>query len=123
MLFRGEIDISGKVVGMLEPKWRLHYLAHLDRLDASLGQPVRPGSTLGAVGETGNVRGKPPHLHYSIVTLLPYPWRIDASTQGWKKMCSTSTRIGFSEATDRAAGHSDHAWGLGCSRCMTETAA
>ena len=29
---------------------------------------------------------KPPHLHYSIFTLVPYPWRIDGSKQGWMKM-------------------------------------
>jgi murein DD-endopeptidase MepM/ murein hydrolase activator NlpD len=41
---------------------------------------------LGIVGTTGNAKGKPPHLHYAIVTLIPYPWRIDSKPQGWKKM-------------------------------------
>jgi murein DD-endopeptidase MepM/ murein hydrolase activator NlpD len=40
---------------------------------------------VGTVGDSGNARGKPPHLHYAIVTLLPYPWRITGQTQGWKK--------------------------------------
>lgn len=71
---------------MLAPKWRLHYYAHLDSLDTYPGQPVLAGSRLGAVGTTGNARGKPAHLHYAIITLLPYPWLADASTQGWKKM-------------------------------------
>lgn len=35
---------------------------------------------------TGNAKGKPPHLHYSIITLFPYLWRVDRSEQGWKKM-------------------------------------
>jgi hypothetical protein len=38
------------------------------------------------VGDSGNAKGKPTHLHYSIVTLVPHPWRIDGSPQGWKKM-------------------------------------
>lgn len=70
----------------LAPKWRLHYYAHLDSLDAYPGQPVLAGSRLGTVGTTGNARGKPAHLHYAIITLLPYPWLADDSTQGWKKM-------------------------------------
>jgi hypothetical protein len=40
---------------------------------------------LGAVGDTGNARGKPPHLHYAVVTMIPYPWRADDSTQGYRK--------------------------------------
>ncbi len=86
VLFRGEIDMGGKVILMLGPKWRLHYFAHLDSLDVYPGQPLMPGKRLGALGDTGNALGKPPHLHYTIVTLAPYPWRIDGSTQGWKKM-------------------------------------
>jgi murein DD-endopeptidase MepM/ murein hydrolase activator NlpD len=86
VLFRGEIDMGGKVILMLGPKWRLHYFAHLDSLDVYPGQPLMPGKRLGALGDTGNALGKPPHLHYTIVTLVPYPWRIDGSTQGWKKM-------------------------------------
>lgn len=86
VLFRGEIQMGGKVMLMLGPKWRLHYFAHLDSYSALPGQPVLPGSLLGTVGSTGNAQGKPPHLHYSVVTLLPYPWRWDDSSQGWKKI-------------------------------------
>jgi murein DD-endopeptidase MepM/ murein hydrolase activator NlpD len=47
---------------------------------------TRQGERIGAVGTTGNAKGKSPHLHYSIMTLVPYPWRIDNGKQGWKKM-------------------------------------
>lgn len=86
VLFRGEIQQGGKVVLVLGPKWRLHYYAHLHSIDVYPGQPLLAGSLLGSVGDTGNARGKPAHLHYSIVSLLPLPWRADDSTQGWKKM-------------------------------------
>lgn len=86
VLFRGEIAQGGQVVVVLGPKWRIHYYAHLQSIDAYPGQPLLSGSVLGTVGDTGNARGKPAHLHYSILSLLPLPWRADESTQGWKKM-------------------------------------
>ena len=86
VLFRGEIALGGKVVAMLGPKWRVHYFAHLDSVQVYPGSVVGTGDVLGSVGDTGNAQGKQPHLHYTVVTMLPYPWRIDRTTQGWKKM-------------------------------------
>lgn len=74
------------IVLILGPKWRLHYYAHLDSIKTSILKPVNCGSVIGTVGNSGNAVGKPPHLHYTIKTLVPYPWRIDKSIQGWKKM-------------------------------------
>lgn len=86
VVYTGEIKMGGKVVLILGPKWRLHYYAHLDEIKTSLFSWTNAEETIGTVGATGNAKGKPPHLHYSIVTLFPYPWRIDADRQGWKKM-------------------------------------
>jgi murein DD-endopeptidase MepM/ murein hydrolase activator NlpD len=85
VLFAGELERGGTVVLLLGPRWRLHYLAHLESRTVGTGRPVAAGATVGTVGDSGNARGKPPHLHYAIVTLLPYPWRITGQTQGWKK--------------------------------------
>jgi peptidoglycan LD-endopeptidase LytH len=85
VLFNGELSLGGKVIVLLGPKWRLHYFAHLETQDVFWGQPVRQGAQLGSVGDSGNAKGKAPHLHYSLISLLPQPWRADASTQGWKK--------------------------------------
>jgi len=41
---------------------------------------------IGSVGTSGNAKGNPAHSHYSIVTLIPYLWRIDNDRQGWKKL-------------------------------------
>jgi peptidoglycan LD-endopeptidase LytH len=86
VLFAGEIELGGKIVLVVGPKWRLHYFAHLKKVDAEIFSWVSKGERIGSVGTTGNAKGKPPHLHYSIITLIPYPWRIDGEKQGWKKM-------------------------------------
>ncbi len=86
VLFTGDIEIGGKVVLIIGPKWRLHYYAHLSSIDTGVFTWTSKGETIGAVGTTGNAKGKPPHLHYSVVTLIPYPWRIDGEKQGWQKM-------------------------------------
>lgn len=78
---------GGKSVMILGPKWRFHYYAHLDSYDAFAFKPVKPGTVLGTVGDTGNAKGKPTHLHYAITTPFPYPQLHDSkSVQGWKKM-------------------------------------
>lgn len=42
------------------------YYAHLDSIIATPGMSVSPGDTLGLVGNTGNARTTPPHLHFGI---------------------------------------------------------
>lgn len=86
VVFRGELARGGRVVAALGPKWRLHYYAHLDRIDAGALSLLAPGTPIGAVGDSGNAAGKPPHLHYTVLSLLPLPWRATAQTQGWKRM-------------------------------------
>jgi len=86
VVFRGRIALGGNVAVVLGPKWRFHYYAHMERADARMGAWVRRGERLGAVGTTGNAAGKPPHLHYSMFTPIPYPWRARGGPQGWQRM-------------------------------------
>jgi peptidoglycan LD-endopeptidase LytH len=86
VLFKGEIERGGKVVLILGPKWRFHYYAHLREINTGFLSWTGSGERIGTVGTTGNANGKPPHLHYAIMTIIPYPWRIDGDKQGWKKM-------------------------------------
>jgi peptidoglycan LD-endopeptidase LytH len=86
VLFAGDIPVGGKVVVLLGPKWRLHYYAHLDEINTKHFALVSSKSLLGTVGTSGNAAGKAAHLHYSMVTAIPYLWRIDSDRQGWKKM-------------------------------------
>lgn len=86
VLYSGTMGMGGNVLVVLGPKWRVHYYAHLQTQVASTLDFVSSGELIGTVGTTGNAQGKAPHLHYSIVTVLPYFWRIDGDHQGWKKM-------------------------------------
>lgn len=86
VLYQGQIRMGGNIVLIFGPKWRLHYYAHLDSIKTSILTPVNCGSVIGTVGASGNAVGKPPHLHYTIKTIVPYPWRIDKTVQGWRKM-------------------------------------
>ncbi len=86
VLMKGKFGRGGNVVLVLGPKWRLHYYAHLRAIRTSFLSFVSTKSVIGTVGNTGNAVGKPPHLHYSIFTPIPYPWRIDDDHQGWMKM-------------------------------------
>ena len=60
-------DLGGKVV-WLEPLFgntRLYY-AHLDSQSVETGQYVLAGEVIGTVGNTGNARTTPPHLHFGV---------------------------------------------------------
>ena len=86
VVYTGILGNGGNVALVLGPGWRLHYYAHLDTTSVEPLQFVSNQSVIGTVGDSGNAKGKPAHLHYSILTLIPYPWRIDGDRQGWKKM-------------------------------------
>ena len=85
VIFRGRFGMGGNVVAVLGPKWRIHYYAHLSGFGS---EPilVGSGSQVGSVGTSGNAAGKPPHLHYAVISLVPLPWRYSSQTQGWRKM-------------------------------------
>ena len=78
---------GGKSVMVIGPKWRFHYYAHLNEISTFPLEPMWPGKVLGTVGDTGNAKGKPPHLHYAITTPFPYWWLRDSeAVQGNRKM-------------------------------------
>lgn len=63
-----ESGLGGRQVWVMGPARERHYYAHLDDWTEGLasGDLVWPGDVLGMVGDTGNARGTPPHLHYGI---------------------------------------------------------
>ena len=85
VLYAGTIERGGNVILVLGPKWRVHYYAHLETIQAKALQLVTTGDSIGSLGSSGNALGKHPHLHYSIVRLYPAFWEMDSSTHGYKK--------------------------------------
>lgn len=77
---------GGNVVSVLGPKWRIHYYAHLKNIKVTTGAFVKQGAEIGTVGSTGNAVGKAPHLHYAIITQIPYVWEYKADKYGSDRM-------------------------------------
>lgn len=75
----GEDALGGRVVMIIGPGGAGHYYAHLeDYADISANDWVNTGDTIGYVGDSGNAKGTPPHVHYGIYingsAVNPYPF-------------------------------------------------
>lgn len=78
VLRTGQSRRGGNLVWILGPGGHRHYYAHLDRFAGLVpGQRIKAGCVIGYVGNSGNARGTPPHLHYGIYSASgpynPYP--------------------------------------------------
>lgn len=63
----GTNRLGGNVVWLRDGRYgRRLYYAHLDRHAVEEGTWVEAGDTLGFVGNTGNARTTPPHLHFGV---------------------------------------------------------
>ena len=63
----GTNDLGGNVVWVWDAHRRQsYYYAHLERQAVTAGARVRAGDVVGYVGNTGNARTTPPHLHFGI---------------------------------------------------------
>lgn len=74
-----EGGIGGKTVWLkAKDKSISLYYAHLDRQLVHEGQDVKMGDTIGLIGNTGNAKYTPPHLHFGIYTfggaVDPFPF-------------------------------------------------
>lgn len=63
-----ETRIGGKQIWVIGPARERHYYAHLDGWAEGLEarDVLMPGQLLGQVGDSGNAKGTPTHLHYAI---------------------------------------------------------
>lgn len=63
----GERGLGGKQVWLRDTKrGQSLYYAHLDSIEPLGNAKVKSGDTIGYVGNTGNARTTPPHLHFGI---------------------------------------------------------
>lgn len=74
----GNDSLGGRVVVVVGPGGAGHYYAHLeDFADISPNDWVEAGDVIGYVGDSGNAKGTPPHVHYGIYikgqAVNPYP--------------------------------------------------
>jgi murein DD-endopeptidase MepM/ murein hydrolase activator NlpD len=58
--------LGGKVIWLRDEFGQNQYYAHLDSQVVHRGQQVFAGDTIGFVGNTGNARTTPPHLHFGL---------------------------------------------------------
>lgn len=82
----GTNNLGGKVVWITGPNLSRHYYAHLDDYADQIqeGDWVEAGQVIGYVGNTGNAKNTPPHLHYGIYlngqgAINPYPYLVPSS--------------------------------------------
>lgn len=84
----GENGLGGKVI-WLKPSGKPYnlYYAHLDEQLVSAMQRVKRGDTIGLMGNTGNARNTPTHLHFGIyaaggaVDPLPFVQQVPKETE------------------------------------------
>lgn len=74
----GDDRLGGRVVFIIGPGGAAHYYAHLeDYADISPNDWVNAGDIVGYVGDSGNAKGTPTHVHYGVYingnAVNPYP--------------------------------------------------
>lgn len=67
-------DTAGNAIFVLGPKWRVHMYLHLKERYVEKGDFLAQGCQIGTLGNTGNAKNTPPHVHYGIFTPIPYIW-------------------------------------------------
>ena len=103
-------NLGGNVVWLRDTYGRAHYYAHLDRRAVSRGQRVRTGDTIGFVGNSGNARTTPTHLHFGLYqrgSFDPYPALFEyptttATFTGDPDVIGRLVRVGRNRASLRA---------------------
>ena len=70
--------LGGLAINLIDADGNMYYYAHLSAAYVKDGQSVGVGQVIGAVGNSGNARGTPPHVHWQYhpgngAPVNPYP--------------------------------------------------
>ena len=104
----GNTKVGGLVVWQYDPERDVHYYyAHLHTQEVRVGQQVEAGMTIGTVGNTGNARTTPTHLHFAVyrpgrVAIDPVPFIFDAPGEPVMPVLVDLTRLGSWTETTRS---------------------
>jgi peptidoglycan LD-endopeptidase LytH len=74
------IAVDAQSVNVLGPTWRVHHYQNLAKVNVHWGSWISKGQAIGQLGGSTN------ELHYHLITLLPYLWRVTPEREGWRKM-------------------------------------
>ena len=96
----GNTRLGGLVVWQYDAEREVHYYyAHLNTQEVRVGQQVSAGTPVGTVGNTGNARTTPSHLHFAVyrpgrVAINPVPFIFDAPGDPVMPVLVDLTRLG-----------------------------
>ena len=104
----GTNRLGGNVVWQRVPGLGALYYAHLDSQAFTGERVVRPGDTVGFVGNTGNVVTTPPHLHFGIYArpggpVDPFPFLYEPEAEPLEGLGSDVPLGGLARTTARRA--------------------
>ena len=107
-----ERSLGGRVVWLRDEERSLNlYFAHLQTQNVAEGAWVNPGDVIGTVGNTGNARTTPPHLHFGIYMrgegpIDPFPFIHQAEGQARRATVDLALLGGWVRArNDQVAVH------------------
>ncbi len=83
----GYSNNGGNYIYVLSYDLKFYYFAHLNKIDVSTLKIVKQRQVIGLMGDTGNAKFAPFHLHFSIFSPFPLFQYFDLqSIKGWQKM-------------------------------------
>lgn len=89
-------EIGGRVVWLRDGRGNRLYYAHLDSQTVTNGQRVSVGDTVGFIGNTGNARTTPPHLHFGVYSRGPVDpyWFVHQPGGSVPRLTADTARLG-----------------------------
>ncbi|MGB4776267.1 MAG: M23 family metallopeptidase [Daejeonella sp.] len=78
---------GGNYIYLLGSKSRIYYFAHLNKSLVHDYSLIKKEQIIGLVGDSGNAKNAPFHLHFSIFSILPvFKYYDSKAPLGWKKI-------------------------------------